>query len=98
MAFANHNHSVDDAFLDFASTGSEDSVLHACEAAAHVFSVSVVSTTDLGDIPLPRGYKQAMTGPWADYWKDAIARELAGLMGLHTWDLGPRTRLQGRRW
>ena len=28
-----------------------------------------------------------MTGPWADYWKDAIARELAGLMGLHTWDL-----------
>ena len=87
MAFANHNHSVDAAFLDFASTGSEDSVLHACEIAAHVFSVSIVSTTDLGDIPLPRGYKQAMTGPWADYWKDAIARELAGLMGLHTWDL-----------
>ena len=87
MAFANHACSVDAAFIDFASTGSDESVIHACEVAAHIFSVSIVSTTDLGDIPLPRGYRQAMTCAWSEYWKDAIAKEIAGLMALRTWDL-----------
>ena len=55
--------SLDTAFDNFGA--DENSLLHACEAAAHVFSVSMVSTSDLGEIPIPKGYKQATTGPRA---------------------------------
>ena len=85
MAFANHILSVDAAFHKFGA--DENSILHACKVAAHVFSVSMVSTSDLGDIPIPKGYKQAITGPWAEYWQEAIVKELAGLVALRTWDL-----------
>ena len=57
--------SLDTAFDNFGA--DENSLLHACEAAAHVFSVSMVSTSDLGEIPIPKGYQQATTGPWAEY-------------------------------
>ena len=65
MAFASHILSLDTAFDNFGA--DENSLLHACEAAAHVFSVSMVSTSDLGEILIPKGYKQATTGPWAEY-------------------------------
>jgi len=87
MAFANHILSVDGAFHKFGADEDENSILHACKVAAHVFSVSMVSTSDLGDIPIPKGYKQAITGPWAEYWQEAIVKELAGLVALRTWDL-----------
>eukprot|EP00964_Phaeocystis_antarctica_P156954 scaffold126922_cov73-Phaeocystis_antarctica.AAC.1 len=79
MAFANHILSVDAAFHKFGADEDENSILHACKVAAHVFSVSMVSTSDLGDIPIPKGYKQAITGPLAEYWQEAIVKELAGL-------------------
>ena len=41
--------------------------------------------TDLGDIPIPRGYRQALEGRWAPYWRDAITKELNGLMSRGTW-------------
>ena len=41
--------------------------------------------TDLGDIPIPRGYRQAVDGRWAPYWREAIAKELNGLMTRGTW-------------
>ena len=41
--------------------------------------------TDLGDIPIPRGYRQAVDGRWAPYWREAIAKELNGLMARGTW-------------
>ena len=41
--------------------------------------------TDLGDIPIPRGYRQAIDGRWASYWRDAITKELNGLMSRGTW-------------
>ena len=41
--------------------------------------------TDLGDIPIPRGYRQALEGRWASYWRDAITKELNGLMSRGTW-------------
>jgi hypothetical protein len=85
MAFASHILSLDAAFDNFGT--DENALLHACEVAAHVFSVSMVSTTDLGEIPIPRGYKQATTGPWAEYWINAITKELAGLVALRTWDV-----------
>ena len=50
-------------------------------------SASIVSTSDLGDVPIPKGYKQAVTGPWSEYWKEAITKELAGLTALRTWDM-----------
>ena len=92
LAFASHSLSVDTAFINFAAE-DEHSLLQACEVAAYVFSASIVSTTDLGDIPIPRGYKAATSGPWADYWKAAIDKELAGLIALRTWDLIPLSQV-----
>jgi len=40
---------------------------------------------------VPKGYKAAMSGPWASYWREAIDKELAGLIALRTWDLIPVT-------
>ena len=85
MAFASHVLSLDEAFSNY--NMDDDRLLHACEAAAHAFSVSMVSTSDLGDVPIPKGYKAATTGPWAEYWKDAITKELAGLVALRTWSV-----------
>jgi hypothetical protein len=47
----------------------------------------VVITTDMGDLVVPRSYPQAMNSPHASYWKDAIAKELAGLVQLNTWEV-----------
>ena len=41
--------------------------------------------TELGDIPIPRGYRQALEGRWASYWREAICKELNGLMARGTW-------------
>ena len=57
--------------------------------AAYIFAASIVSTADYGDIPVPRGYKSAISGAWAEYWRAAIDMELAGLIALRTWDLIP---------
>ena len=41
--------------------------------------------TSLGDIPIPRGYRQALEGRWSSYWREAICKELNGLMSRGTW-------------
>ena len=61
-------------------------LVHATEIAAYIFGANVVNTTDLGDIPIPRGYFKAINGPHGDYWKDAISKEYAGLIALDTWE------------
>jgi len=48
-------------------------------------TVSTTSTTDLGDIEIPRGYRQALESHWSEYWKEAIAKELNGLIARGTW-------------
>ena len=85
LAFASHILSLDAAFNDYGA--NENDIFNASEVAAHAYSVSIVSTSDLGDVPIPKGYKQAVTGPWSEYWKEAITKELAGLTALRTWDM-----------
>ena len=88
MAFASHVLSTDHAFIGFGE-GGDNNLVNACEIAAYIFAASIVSTADYGDIPVPRGYKSAISGAWAEYWQAAIDKELAGLIALRTWDLIP---------
>ena len=93
FAFANFAHSIDAAFISFDPSSNTDAIVHACEVAAHIFTATVVSTSDLGDIPIPRGYQRAISGPHSERWKEAIAKELAGLLALGTWELVPATSM-----
>jgi hypothetical protein len=45
----------------------------------------VQPTADLGDVPIPKGYRQALSSPHAAYWEAAINKELAGIVALKTW-------------
>mgnify|MGYP001200688804 CR=1 FL=1 len=47
--------------------------------------VDVRSTADLGEVPVPRSYRHAVSCPHASYWREAIAKEIEGLVALNTW-------------
>ena len=89
-AFACHALSTDAAFINF-DVGGDNNLMTSLEVAATICAASIVSTADYGDIPVPRGYKAAMSGQWASYWREAIDKELAGLIAIRTWDLIPAT-------
>lgn len=42
----------------------------------------VTTTLDLGDVHIPRAYAQAHASPEASYWREAIQKELRGLLDL----------------
>ena len=44
-------------------------------------------TADLGNLEVPKSYRHALRSPQSDYWRAAIAKELAGLITLNTWDM-----------
>ena len=92
IAFACHSFSTDAAFVNFGE-GGDNNLMTSLEVAATICAAGIVSTTDYGDIPIPRGYKAAMSGKWADYWRAAIDKELAGLVALRTWDLVPTSSI-----
>ena len=46
---------------------------------------AITNTADFGDVPIPRGYRQAIQSKHASYWKDAISKELNGLIQNQTW-------------
>lgn len=46
----------------------------------------VTSTADMGDIVIPRTYRQALESPESNYWKEAITRELNGLVEIGTFE------------
>ena len=83
MAFACHSLSTDAAFINF-TEGGDNNLMTSLEVAATIFAASIVSTADYSEIPIPRGYKAAMSGNWASYWREAIDKELAGLIALRT--------------
>ena len=58
-------------------------------AMAFASSVAIVSTQDMGNVPIPKSYKQAITSDHAEYWIEAINKEITGLLRLHTWDYVP---------
>lgn len=55
--------------------------------ADRVFSVT--STADFGDLIIPRSYNQALRSPEANYWKEAISKELDGLIKIGTFEFVP---------
>lgn len=50
---------------------------------------AVTSTVDLGDIVIPRSYNQALRSSEAAYWKEAISKELDGLIKIGTFEFVP---------
>ena len=60
-------------------------IISMADTIALAFAVTI--TADLGHVEVPRGYRRALSSPQAQYWREAIAKELAGLIALHTWDL-----------
>ncbi len=51
----------------------------------HAMAVTSVASSDLGEVPVPRNYLHAVTGPWKSYWRAAINKELDGLLRLNVW-------------
>ena len=82
FAFASTLGAIDAAFGSTLSQ-SDDCLIDAALKAALAYGVTV--TADLGDITVPKGYKSATTGPWADKWIAAINAELKGLLANCTW-------------
>ena len=63
-------------------------VCYVSTISGHLADVYVVTaTSDMGDIQIPRGYRQALASPEASYWRDAISKELNGLIANKTWDV-----------
>ena len=59
--------------------------LDECTARPLAMPTVVQPTTDLGDVAIPRGYRQAVDSQHSQYWLDAINRELKGIIALNTW-------------
>ena len=54
IAFACHALSTDAAFINF-DVGGDNNLMTSLEVAATVCAASIVSTTDYGEVPVPRG-------------------------------------------
>ena len=50
-------------------------------------NATVTVTAELGGVQIPKTFRQAMRSPQSSYWREAIAKELGGLLALHTWDM-----------
>ena len=81
VAFYTSIHSNDRAFLAYGL--HESSLLDVASLAMTASNISI--TTDMGEISIPKGYRAALASPHAAYWRDAIARELRGLIENDTW-------------
>lgn len=75
--------SIDEHFTDFDMPTFD--FVSAAMLSASAFSVTI--TADMGDLVVPKSYRQAMNSPQRDYWKAAIAKEIGGLLGLETWTM-----------
>ena len=50
------------------------------------------------EVRIPRNYEEAMSGPNADKWKEAMQKERDALREMHTWDVVPLSSVpRGRR-
>ena len=85
-AFLTSITAIDAAFIAY-HDHNDASILTASSTAMALAARSVTITADMGSIEVPKGYRSALASPQASYWRDAIAKELAGLVGLHTWTL-----------
>ena len=85
FAFESNASDISPLFFPYDSELPEGNLAHVAERAAAAFSVTL--TVDMGSVTIPKSYRQAINGPHAPYWKESIAKELGGLIALHTWDL-----------
>ena len=92
FAFASAIASVDEAFDGKPPDGWPDSWL--VDAAALAAAAAALTiTADMGELDVPKSYRQAMRSPQRDYWREAIAKELAGLLALETWEMVPASSM-----
>ena len=81
---------VDAAFLGY-DPSNDTALVTASRLAGTAYSVTL--TSDQGALRVPKSYRQAMSGPQAEQWREAITKELTGLIALKTWDLVPLASL-----
>ena len=77
------------------NNGFDPALTYAVETVADVSSfahsgvlamvAAVKSTVEMGEVVIPKSYRQAISGPHASYWSAAITKELEGLEALRTW-------------
>lgn len=63
-----------------------DVVLYESTVYSDGYALAITSTTELGDVIIPRSYRQALETPESSYWKDAISKELKGLLEIGTFE------------
>ena len=88
FAYISEMSDVSPAFASYDPV-SNDALLNAAYSTGHVLAVTI--TSDMGEVQVPKTYRRAISCPHAEYWREAIDKELAGLIALHTWDLVPAT-------
>ena len=49
---------------------------------------TVIASVEASDVPVPSNYKAAVTSPlYGPYWREAINKELKGLIERDTWEV-----------
>ena len=92
FAFTSTISAVDEAFGGESLDSQPDSWL--VDAAALAATAATLTiTADLGELDVPKSFRQAMRSPQRDYWREAIAKELAGLLALETWEMVPASSM-----
>ena len=82
------------AFAYIGNIGSFDDeidLVHSIDCFADAATVTI--TAEMGDLRIPKSFRHAINSPQREYWKAAIAKELAGLLELRTWDLVPASSM-----
>ncbi|HJL47402.1 MAG TPA: reverse transcriptase domain-containing protein, partial [Polyangiaceae bacterium LLY-WYZ-15_(1-7)] len=74
-----------DMALQYALESTADVSDYASHDAPLAYRTEIKSTAELGDVSIPKSYKQAVACPQNSYWRAAIAKEYEGLVKLGTW-------------
>ena len=85
FAFISNVDCLDGAFANY-DDADESCLLNAFTASCALHGLALVATTELGDVSIPRSYSQALASKHATYWREAIAKEIGGLLKLETWE------------
>lgn len=64
----------------------DDVFVYESAMSHHGRALATTSTLKMGDITIPKSYQQALQAPELLYWRDAIAKELNGLLEIGTFD------------
>ena len=87
------DHSVTPSLMRRLVDGDDSTSALADLLAESTAAFSVTITKDMGDLTVPTSYRKALSSPQSTYWIAAIAKEIAGLVTLHTWDLVLRSSM-----